>query len=169
MAKKPSILKLSGSIMGNENKKVPKPLIERKRRARMNRSLSELESLLSEFINQFPLKKGGKVEKADILEIAVDQLKTLKSDQDPAKAYKEGYNKCLEQVKLFLGNNDSQLVSTVIGHIEEQIGSPANCASPAVACSVIRFAGETGSPQLTVTDDSSGLSLAPNDSMWRPW
>lgn len=57
---------------------IPKPLIERKRRARINKSLLELEKLLEEvIIVKSKTKKSGKIEKADILEIAVNKMKEM--------------------------------------------------------------------------------------------
>ena len=57
---------------------IPKPLIERKRRARINKSLLELEKLLEEVISaKSKTKKNGKIEKADILEIAVSKMREM--------------------------------------------------------------------------------------------
>lgn len=89
------------------SKQIPKPLIERKRRARINKSLLQLQSILSEVVaqvrhyssvikvinhflmknlcHQVPNRKSGKVEKADVLEVTVNHLKSLKATKDQGK------------------------------------------------------------------------------------
>lgn len=57
-------------------KKVLKPLLERRRRARINSCLDELKSLLSE-VSELD-GDSSRLEKADILELAVTHLRRLK-------------------------------------------------------------------------------------------
>ncbi|XP_066526808.1 uncharacterized protein [Hoplias malabaricus] len=57
-------------------RRVSKPLLERRRRARINASLGELRALLL----QFHVKQGcrvSKLEKADVLELTVQRLRSL--------------------------------------------------------------------------------------------
>ncbi|XP_017042097.2 enhancer of split mbeta protein [Drosophila ficusphila] len=54
-------------------RKVMKPLLERKRRARINRCLEELKNLLKE-MTYMDAEALAKLEKADILELTVHQL-----------------------------------------------------------------------------------------------
>merc|ERR1712111_235181 len=64
----------------HQYRKVMKPLLERKRRARINQSLDELKDLMV-----FALQSEGesitKLEKADVLELTVKHLRKLKRQQ----------------------------------------------------------------------------------------
>lgn len=57
-----------------------KPLMERRRRARINESLNELKSLVLTSLNK-DHSKFNKMEKADVLELTVSYLKSLKSKE----------------------------------------------------------------------------------------
>ncbi|CAG7816305.1 unnamed protein product [Allacma fusca] len=78
---KPSRVKCS------ESRKIRKPLMEKRRRARINHSLNELKRMLLE-ANGTPTRKEGsrpaKLEKADILELTVRHLQTLQNSKVPA-------------------------------------------------------------------------------------
>lgn len=56
-------------------RKVMKPLLERKRRARINKCLDDLKDLMAECVAQ---TGDAKFEKADILEVTVEYLRKLK-------------------------------------------------------------------------------------------
>ncbi|XP_064554542.1 enhancer of split m7 protein [Drosophila montana] len=56
-------------------RKVMKPLLERKRRARINKCLDDLKDLMAECVAQ---TSEAKFEKADILEVTVQYLRKLK-------------------------------------------------------------------------------------------
>lgn len=66
----------------SEDRKVRKPLMEKKRRARINNSLEHLKKILLECDPATAMSKHGqrtsKLEKADILELTVKYLQTLK-------------------------------------------------------------------------------------------
>ncbi|RWS08093.1 protein hairy-like protein [Dinothrombium tinctorium] len=67
-----------------ENRKLPKPLIEKKRRARINKSLTELKSLIGDMLRKEMQttrrkRKSGKVEKADVLELTVKYIREVKN------------------------------------------------------------------------------------------
>ena len=92
-------------------RKYMKPLLERKRRARINKCLDELKDLMMTVIeDQTSHGLNNKLEKADILEVTVDYLKTLKqsnnlllpNDESGAKLFKIGYKACGEEVAHFL-------------------------------------------------------------------
>lgn len=81
----------------SETRKIRKPLMEKKRRARINGSLETLKQMLLD--TRSPIKEGkngqraAKLEKADILEMTVQYLQSLHSKlsnvQQPAEASKE--------------------------------------------------------------------------------
>ncbi|KYO31377.1 transcription factor HES-3 [Alligator mississippiensis] len=58
-------------------RKISKPLMEKKRRARINVSLEQLKALLEKHYSQHIRKR--KLEKADILELTVKYMRSLQS------------------------------------------------------------------------------------------
>ncbi|OWF41228.1 hairy/enhancer-of-split related with YRPW motif protein 1-like [Mizuhopecten yessoensis] len=99
-----------------EKVKVPKHLIEKKRRARINNCLGELKKLVIEkdFLKG---QRSSKLEKADILELTVDFLKRKAKLPYPVlesldvrdlqtKLYARGYRECLDQVSKYLKCTD---------------------------------------------------------------
>ncbi|XP_065371848.1 LOW QUALITY PROTEIN: enhancer of split m7 protein [Calliphora vicina] len=62
-------------------RKVMKPLLERKRRARINKCLDDLKDLMAECF-QSNSENNVKFEKADILEVTVQHLRKLKQQKE---------------------------------------------------------------------------------------
>ncbi|XP_075047348.1 transcription factor HES-3 [Mixophyes fleayi] len=85
---------------------VSKPLMEKKRRARINVSLEQLKSLLEKNYSQNIRKR--KLEKADILELTVKYMKTLQNAVQAgapvfrSAEYQAGFQNCLSSVSRFL-------------------------------------------------------------------
>merc|ERR1739840_84061 len=89
-------------------RKVMKPLLERKRRARINSCLDELKDLMVDAL-QTEGESITKLEKADVLELTVRHLHKLKRQQqlqaNPALdmgRYRSGYTACVSEVSRFL-------------------------------------------------------------------
>lgn len=61
-----------------DDRKFRKPLMEKKRRARINESLDNLKQILLECDPESVNKKNAKLEKADILEMTVKYLKNMR-------------------------------------------------------------------------------------------
>ncbi|KAM8862603.1 hairy-related 3 [Spinachia spinachia] len=93
----------SKHIAGN---KVSKPLMEKKRRARINKCLDQLKSLLESYYSTSIRKR--KLEKADILELTVKHLRNLQKIQSRAAAvteysdYQSGFSSCMANVNRYL-------------------------------------------------------------------
>ncbi|NP_571155.1 hairy-related 3 [Danio rerio] len=92
-------------------KKVSKPLMEKKRRARINKCLNQLKSLLESACSNNIRKR--KLEKADILELTVKHLRHLQNTKrglskacDSAE-YHAGYRSCLNTVSHYLRASDT--------------------------------------------------------------
>lgn len=66
----------------SEHRKATKPIMEKRRRARINHSLNQLKNMLLEQLQQ-PEAKAQKLEKADILEMTVQYLQRLQQKQQP--------------------------------------------------------------------------------------
>ncbi|KAM6172867.1 transcription factor HES-3 [Erethizon dorsatum] len=87
-------------------RKISKPLMEKKRRARINVSLEQLKSLLEKHYSHQIRKR--KLEKADILELSVKYMKSLQSSLQglwpvPSGAeYPSGFRGCLPDVSQLL-------------------------------------------------------------------
>ncbi|XP_053308190.1 transcription factor HES-5 [Spea bombifrons] len=92
------------SLSSKEKNKLRKPIVEKMRRDRINSSIEQLKLLLEkEFHKQEP---NVKLEKADILEMAVSYLQQQKSQfsnpENLEQDYKHGYSWCLKETMQFL-------------------------------------------------------------------
>ncbi|XP_007532835.2 transcription factor HES-2 [Erinaceus europaeus] len=107
----PSLHHATSQIMGlpgraghpAELRKSLKPLLEKRRRARMNQSLSQLKGLILPLLG-CDNSRCSKLEKADILEMTVRFLQELSASSclaaEPtlADSYLEGYKACLSRL-----------------------------------------------------------------------
>eukprot|EP00794_Sanderia_malayensis_P016950 gene16950-18657_t len=111
-------------------KKSNKPQMERKRRERINNSLDELKSLVLGAMKK-DASYYSKLEKADILEMAVDHVRNLQkqirsgqtNEADPMAKYRAGFVACKSKVeKLVVGfpDLDENVKFNVLNHL-------ANC------------------------------------------
>ncbi|CAG03204.1 unnamed protein product [Tetraodon nigroviridis] len=175
----------------NELRKTLKPLLEKRRRARINDSLTHLKSLI------VPLAGKGnarysKLEKADILEMTVRFLRDLPSTpvKDPADSYREGYRACLQRVSALLpqtslGQDACQRVNDFVQQSMSSAVTPTclNCCAqssrsfPQIQQRLQILKSSLGS-RLENQPRSSG-AVAPGGAqpgpqaahaaMWRPW
>ncbi|XP_055314546.1 enhancer of split m7 protein-like [Sitodiplosis mosellana] len=105
-------------------RKVMKPMLERKRRARINRCLDELKELMTNAL-QTEGENVAKLEKADILELTVRHLHTLRrqnvlgarSDNSYAEKFKAGFRHCAAEVSSFLNVVDQETSVPIIKHL----------------------------------------------------
>lgn len=88
------------------NRKFAKTCVEKKRRDRINRCLEELKDLMSQTDDK---ARYQKLEKAEILEMAVNYMKSLRKNQgqstDTSQAknyYNIAYTQCLNEFRQFL-------------------------------------------------------------------
>ncbi|XP_013189706.1 enhancer of split mbeta protein-like [Amyelois transitella] len=92
-------------------RKVMKPMLERKRRARINRCLDELKDLMVTAL-QAEGENVSKLEKADILELTVRHLHSLKErgqlvlkpEMSYAERFRAGFTQCATEVSQFIAN-----------------------------------------------------------------
>ncbi|XP_072219864.1 transcription factor HES-1-B-like [Leuresthes tenuis] len=93
-----------------ESRKSSKPIMEKRRRARINESLSQLKTLILDALKK-DSSRHSKLEKADILEMTVKHLRNLQRLQmtvavntDPLvlSKYRAGFSECLGEVTRFL-------------------------------------------------------------------
>lgn len=93
----------------SDNRRSNKPIMEKRRRARINNCLNELKTLILDAMKKDPARHS-KLEKADILEMTVKHLENLQRQQsamsqatDPSvmNKFKAGFNECAQEVGRF--------------------------------------------------------------------
>lgn len=91
------------------SKRTNKPLMEKRRRARINQSLAILKALILESTKNQNAKNGDgqakhtKLEKADILELTVRHFQRHRNLDDPTvNKYRSGYTDCAREVARYL-------------------------------------------------------------------
>jgi hairy-and-enhancer-of-split protein len=103
-------------------RKVMKPMLERKRRARINRCLDELKDLMVTAL-QAEGENVAKLEKADILELTVRHLHTLRAarrltltpENSYADRFRDGFTQCAQEVSTFLSTPVAAAVHPAAG------------------------------------------------------
>ncbi|XP_049538132.1 transcription factor cwo isoform X2 [Anopheles darlingi] len=97
-------------------------IIEKRRRDRMNSCLADLSRLIPQ---QYMRKGRGRVEKTEIIEMAIRHLKNLQNQEcgresSCAEQYRLGYNDCLtEAAKFMLRERGEELVFRMVTHLKE--------------------------------------------------
>ena len=118
----------------DQYRKVVKPLIERKRRARINACLDELKDLMV-FALQTEGESISKLEKADVLELTVKHLRKLKRQQmlavNPSldmDRFRAGYTQCATEVSRCLASTgvDVTIGSRLMGHLGNKLNTIEN-------------------------------------------
>lgn len=93
-----------------EQRRSNKPIMEKRRRARINHCLNELKALILDAMKKDPARHS-KLEKADILEMTVKHLQTIQRQQlavavatDPTvlHKFKTGFNECASEVSRYI-------------------------------------------------------------------
>ncbi|XP_015676215.1 transcription factor HES-1 [Protobothrops mucrosquamatus] len=111
-----------------EQRKSSKPIMEKRRRARINESLGQLKTLILDALKK-DSSRHSKLEKADILEMTVKHLRNLQRAQmtaalntDPSVLckYRAGFNECLNEVTRFLSSCEgvnTEVRNRLLGHL----------------------------------------------------
>ncbi|XP_072852038.1 transcription cofactor HES-6 [Pogona vitticeps] len=109
------------------DRKARKPLVEKKRRARINESLQELRLILADTEFQ------AKMENAEVLELTVKRVQAILQDraQDGDKRQREaserfaaGYIQCMHEVHTFVSSCpgiDSTIAAELLNHLLESM------------------------------------------------
>ncbi|XP_041982217.1 enhancer of split mbeta protein-like [Aricia agestis] len=171
-------------------RKVMKPMLERKRRARINRCLDELKELMVSAL-QSEGENVAKLEKADILELTVRHLHKLRRQRrlslNPtvdADRFRAGFTHAANEVSRCLASIpgvDVRLGTQLMTHLGHRLNDiqraadtpPASPPSPAPSSASSSSGYVTPSPPaspapLTAVplDCTTSYSKAP---VWRPW
>uniref|UniRef100_A0A8C6UES6 BHLH domain-containing protein n=1 Tax=Neogobius melanostomus TaxID=47308 RepID=A0A8C6UES6_9GOBI len=169
----------------HEIRKTLKPLLEKKRRARINDSLSHLKSLILPLIGK-DNARYSKLEKADILEMTVRFLRDLPSSsvKDPTESYKEGYKACLQRVTTLLPrtNLDQSACQRVNDFVQQSMSASLtptclNCCAQS-SRTLPQIQQRLQSLKSSFSSRPAAQSAAPasvqpqqtvSSPMWRPW
>ncbi|NXY82713.1 HES5 factor, partial [Alcedo cyanopectus] len=156
-------------LVPKEKNKLRKPVVEKMRRDRINSSIEQLKLLLEkEFQRHQP---NSKLEKADILEVAVSYLKQQSQLQDRTFTQKQaeqdfssGYLRCLREAMHFLGYCEPKKETQVqlLKHFcKAQLGADVTY-SPAPRSSA-------PSPALLARKQPAQKTGVAAPTIWRPW
>uniref|UniRef100_A0A6V7JA34 BHLH domain-containing protein n=1 Tax=Bracon brevicornis TaxID=1563983 RepID=A0A6V7JA34_9HYME len=166
-------------------RKVMKPMLERKRRARINRCLDELKDLMVTAL-QAEGENVAKLEKADILELTVRHLHTLRAarrltltpENSYADRFRDGFTQCAQEVSTFLQTTPAaatvhpaagaQLIRHLGGCLRRLEGNNQQAVAAATKVPVNIPQGVYTPPQSPVSVASSSEESV-ESSVWRPW
>ncbi|XP_069677163.1 uncharacterized protein [Periplaneta americana] len=130
-----------------EQRRSNKPIMEKRRRARINHCLNELKALILDAMKKDPARHS-KLEKADILEMTVKHLQTIQRQQlavavatDPTvlHKFKTGFNECATEVSRYIGRIEGvepAVKQRLVAHL-------ANCVSGLQQLSPFTFGGSS--------------------------
>ena len=149
----------------HQYRKIMKPLLERKRRARINNCLDELKELMVDAL-QSEGESINKLEKADVLELTVKHLRKLKREQmlqsNPAldmDRYRAGYTACASEVSRFMSSVPGVNITFgtgLMGHLGAKVSHlDTRCVSPTTNLTINTFPGVVR-PQLPLSPVSDG-------------
>ncbi|XP_007906822.2 transcription factor HES-5 [Callorhinchus milii] len=154
-------------VTRKEKYKLMKPVIEKKRRDRINHSIEQLKTLLGrEFQNQEP---NMKLEKADILEMTVNFLKlhnqrlfTVTYTTSLTQNYNEGYSRCLQEIQQFSFAQESKndIQRKLVTHLHGAQNPPVDPCDPAPALPAVPHQPDTANKQ---------TAHPSTKVLWRPW
>ncbi|XP_049920111.1 transcription factor HES-2-like [Epinephelus moara] len=177
-----------------ELRKTMKPLMEKRRRARINDSLNHLKNLILPLTGR-DKTHYSKLEKADILEMTVRFLSDIPplNTKNSANSYKEGYKACLQRVSTLLPKTslDQDACQRVNEFVQQSMSSTVtptclNCCAqssrtlPQIQQKLLSLKSSFSSRLESQSRSSSSSSaVAPsraqpgpqavNAAMWRPW
>nr|AGS55435.1 hairy enhancer of split 1 [Platynereis dumerilii] len=145
-----------------EYKKSTKPIMEKRRRARINASLLELKALLLDVMRQEGVRHQ-KMEKADILEMAVKHLRQiqkgvgLSTDRYVLNKHNAGFNECANEVSRYLNDTDNVDIDTrtkILDHLMNVVQGGDND-------DITQLPGTTLSPVAPSVQSSPPHSISP--------
>merc|ERR1712223_1572182 len=150
----------------HQYRKVMKPLLERKRRARINKCLDDLKDLMVSAL-QSEGESITKLEKADVLELTVRHLQKLKRqnalgltpEATYAGRFKAGYASCAQEVSKYMTSRNDvsvEVTTRLFSHM-------SNClqALDSMPPSVLSMAAVPNSPISPLNSTSTFTTSTP--------
>lgn len=159
----------------SEHRKSSKPIMEKRRRARINESLGQLKTLILDALKK-DSSRHSKLEKADILEMTVKHLRNLQraqmtaalnSDPSVLGKYRAGFSECMNEVTRFLSTCEgvnAEVRTRLLAHLASCVTqiSAAAPAHPAFGQSLVPLPG-AAPPQVLPMSACKGASSPPAD------
>ncbi|KAL4648413.1 transcription factor HES-4-B-like [Arapaima gigas] len=116
----------------SEHRKSSKPIMEKRRRARINESLGQLKTLILDALKK-DSSRHSKLEKADILEMTVKHLRNLQrlqmtaltTDTHVLSKYRAGFSECMNEVTRFLSGCEgvnAEVKARLLTHLSGCLG-----------------------------------------------
>ncbi|XP_039278999.1 protein hairy [Nilaparvata lugens] len=122
--------------LNRDGRRANKPLMEKRRRARINQSLALLKTLILDSAKS-ENTKHSKLEKADILELTVRHLQRQKTlGSAVLDKYRAGYQECAKEVTRFLDTPELHL--GVTPNLSIKPGSPHQLIDPTMKQRLLR-------------------------------
>ncbi|EFN87932.1 Enhancer of split mgamma protein [Harpegnathos saltator] len=146
--------------------KITKPLLERKRRARINRCLDELKNIMVDAL-ETERENISKLEKADILELTVRHLQRLQAARPSGLAtagddgisaenrWQRGFGHCAAEACRFLSSLSGEAAGRLARHLASGLQTSRQSSSPPPKINLL-------SPGLTnriVSNESSSCTV----------
>ncbi|XP_003741403.1 transcription factor HES-1-B [Galendromus occidentalis] len=150
----------------SEQRRTTKPIMEKRRRARINNSLNELKNLILDYNKSKDTARHNKLEKADILEMAVRHVQMLHRqtsvqraavDPNVSDKFRAGYMECAKEVSRYLSRSESvdgSVRQCLLSHLSQTSPvagrtSPMETATPTAMTAVTVAAQKYfGNPQV---------------------
>ncbi|KAM3872520.1 hairy-related 9 [Diretmus argenteus] len=163
----------------SEHRKSSKPIMEKRRRARINESLGQLKTLILDALKK-DSSRHSKLEKADILEMTVKHLRNLQrvqmtaalsADATVLSKYRAGFNECMNEVTRFLSTSEgvnTEVRSRLLGHLSSCMGQMISMNYPQQAPPSAQQQAHLAQPlhvQLPSTLPISGSKLSPTEAV----
>ncbi|XP_073819380.1 enhancer of split m5 protein-like [Musca autumnalis] len=159
--------------------KVKKPQLERERRARINKCLDTLKSLVAEFQGNDSILH---MDKAEMLETAVSFIKTqgrkpivtaTSTPQISMDSFRHGYMNAVNEVSRVIAATPGmnvQLGKAVMIHLGSEYNRLSEMTIPVPTTKVCSAPMSPASSGYHSDEDiSPAASPAPATSVWRPW
>ncbi|MED6282312.1 hypothetical protein CHARACLAT_030816 [Characodon lateralis] len=170
-----------------ELRKTLKPLMEKRRRARINESLNHLKNLIIPLTGR-DKTRYSKLEKADILEMTVKFLSEIPpvNPKSPSGGYKEGYKACLQRVSALLPKTylDQEACQRVEDFVQRSMSAKSGPTCLNCCVQNVRTFPQLHQKLLNLkssfssrlkSQSHSGAAAAPSRpqpvsvAVWRPW
>ncbi|XP_019880853.1 enhancer of split mbeta protein [Aethina tumida] len=153
-------------------RKVMKPMLERKRRARINRCLDELKELMVTAL-QSEGENVSKLEKADILELTVRHLHNLKrqhqlilpQEQSYADRFRAGFTQCAQEVTHFITTPNDTIDPAAGRKLLQHLGACVRQLDCVQQNMQIQYPQQTFTPPISPANNTE----VKHSPMWRPW
>ncbi|KAA0713522.1 Transcription factor HES-2 [Triplophysa tibetana] len=174
----PSRMTVAQRKEAHELRKTLKPLMEKRRRARINESLNHLKALILPLAGK-DVSRYSKLEKADVLEMTVRFLGDLPSSSAKGQtdSFKEGYKACFQRISALLPQTglDGETRQRVIQFMQDSmVSATSSCQSCCAHNSrmmhqrLVSLRNNSSSCPASSSSQQPAAHQAQVD-MWRPW